>query len=146
MAIYRLGDLVPSVHPDAYVQTTARDLGQMLEMIVECSQGGGTLLAAYGDRLTTAKCQQMLTFLGMDEMNELVVSGVPQGTRFVHKHGYAEDTHGDIAAIWGPAGPYVISVFIYNPPWLEWSLSKSTMKDISTAVWNYFTMVNEAKQ
>jgi beta-lactamase class A len=129
--------------PDAYVQTTPRDLGLMLEMIVECSQGGGTLLAAYGDQLTDAKCRQVLDFLGMDNMNELVVSGVPQGTRFVHKHGYAADTHGDIAAIWGPGGPYIISVFIYQPPWLEWSLSKSTMKDLSTAVWNYFTLISQ---
>jgi len=129
--------------PDAYVQTTPRDLGLMLGMIVECSQGGGTLLAAYGDQLTDAKCRQALDFLGMDNMNELVVSGVPQGTRFVHKHGYAADTHGDVAAIWGPAGPYIISVFIYQPPWLEWSLSKSTMKDLSTAVWNYFTLISQ---
>jgi beta-lactamase class A len=128
---------------DAYVQTTPRDLGLMLEMIVECSQGGGTLLAAYGDQLTDVKCRQALDFLGMDEMNELAVSGVPEGTRFVHKHGYAADTHGDVAAIWGPAGPYIISVFIYQPPWLEWSLSKSTMKDLSTAVWNYFTLISQ---
>ncbi len=134
-----------NTQPDAYVQTTPRDLGLMLDMIVECSQGGGTLLAAYGDQLNEAKCRQVLDFLGMDDMNELVVSGVPEGTRFVHKHGYASDTHGDVAAIWGPAGPYVISVFIFQPPWLEWTLSKSTMKDLSTAAWNYFTLISQPR-
>jgi len=124
--------------PDPSVQTTPRDIGLMLEMLVECSQGGGTLLAAYPDEITQDECQQALQFMRLNDVTDLIVSGVPKGTRAVHKHGYLADTQGDVAAIWGPAGPYVLSVFLYQPPWLEWDASSKTMGDLSRTIWNYF--------
>ncbi len=127
-----------NTRPDPYMQTTPRDMGTMLQMLVECSQGGGTLLAAYPDQYTSAECQQALDFLALNEVTALLTSGVPAGTRVVHKHGYVADTHGDVAAIWGPDGPYILGLFLYRPPWLEWAISDGTMRDISQAVWNYF--------
>jgi beta-lactamase class A len=127
-----------NTNPDPYIQTTPRDIGLGLEMLVSCSQGGGTLLAAYGSQYTPAECQQALDFIALNEVYALITEGVPDGTKVIHKHGYAADTHGDVAAIWGPDGPYVLSVFLYRPPWLEWDLSRATMRDISQAVWNYF--------
>ncbi len=44
-----------------------------------------------------------------------------------------------MAAIWGPQGPYILSVFLYSPGWLMWDLSNPTMKDLSAAAWNYFS-------
>jgi beta-lactamase class A len=131
-----------STNADPYMQTTPRDIGSMLEWIVECSQGGGTLLAAYPNQLTPAECQQALDYLALNEVHELITAGVPKGTRVVHKHGYVSDTHGDVAAVWSPAGPYVLSIYLYQPPWLEWSISSTTMKDLSTAVWNYFSIIS----
>jgi beta-lactamase class A len=128
-----------NTHPDPYIQTTPRDIGLGLEMLVSCSQGGGTLLAAYGSRYTPAECRQALDFIALNEVDALITEGVPKGTKVIHKHGYAADTHGDVAAIWGPDGPYVLSVFLYRPPWLEWDLSRATMRDVSQAVWNYFS-------
>ena len=129
-----------NTQPDPYIQTTPRDMALMLEMIVECSRGGGTLLAAYPGQLTEAECKQALDFLSLNEVHEMITAGVPQGTRVIHKHGYAADTHGDVAAIWGPVGPYVLSVYLYQPPWLEWAISNPTMQDLSKAVWNYYVM------
>ncbi|HSN74794.1 MAG TPA: peptidoglycan binding domain-containing protein, partial [Anaerolineae bacterium] len=43
--------------PDSQRQTTAKDIGLVLEWIVQCSQGGGTLLAAFPDQLTPDECQ-----------------------------------------------------------------------------------------
>jgi beta-lactamase class A len=128
-----------NTNPDPYIQTTPRDIGLGLEMLVSCSQGGGTLLAAYGSQYTPAECQQALDFIALNEVDALIKEGVPKGTKVIHKHGYAADTHGDVAAIWGPDGPYVLSVFLYRPPWLEWDLSRATMRDVSQAVWNYFS-------
>lgn len=127
-----------NTQPDPYMQTTPRDMGLILSMLVECSQGGGTLLAAYGDQFTDAECRQALDFMALNEVKALLTEGVPAGTRVVHKHGYVADSHGDVAAIWGPAGPYVLSVYLYRPPWLEWDLSRKTMRDLSQAVWSYF--------
>ncbi|MCX7707058.1 MAG: class A beta-lactamase-related serine hydrolase, partial [Anaerolineae bacterium] len=89
-----------NTQPDPYMQTTPRDIGSALQMLVACSQGGGTLIAAYGDKITPAECQQGLDFMALNEMKELLVGGLPPGVRAVHKHGYVPDTHGDVAAIW----------------------------------------------
>lgn len=127
-----------NTQPDPYMQTTARDIGSALQMLVACSQGGGTLIAAYGDQITPAECQQALDFMALNEMKELLVGGLPAGARAVHKHGYVPDTHGDVAAIWGPAGPYVLSLFLYRPTWLEWDISNPTMQAMARATWDFF--------
>lgn len=135
-----------NTQPDPYMQTTPRDIGSALQMLVACSEGGGALIAAYGDALTPAECQQALDFMALNEMTELLVGGLPPGARAVHKHGYVPDTHGDVAAIWGPAGPYVLTVFLYRPTWLEWHISNPTMQDMARATWNFFEVYAAEKQ
>ncbi len=127
-----------NTQPDPYMQTTPRDIGMALQMLVACSQGGGTLIAAYGDQLTPAECQQALDFMALNEMKEMLVGGLPEGAKAVHKHGYVPDTHGDVAAIWSPAGPYVLTVFLYRPTWLEWDISNPTLQDLARATWKFF--------
>ncbi len=132
-----------NTQPDPYMQTTARDIGSALEMLVSCSQGGGTLIAVYGDKITPEECQQGLDFMSLNEMTEMIVGGLPAGAKAVHKHGYVPDTHGDVAAIWGPAGPFVLAVFLYRPTWLEWHYSSPTMGDMAKASWNVFQLMAE---
>lgn len=127
-----------NTQPDPYMQTTPRDIGSALEMLVSCSQGGGTLIAIYGEKIRPEECQQALDFMSLNEMEEMLVGGLPPGAKAVHKHGYVPDTHGDVAAIWGPAGPYVLSVFLYRPTWLEWGYSNPTFGDLARASWNVF--------
>jgi beta-lactamase class A len=128
-----------NTQPDPYIQTTPRDMGSALQMLVACSEGGGTLIAAYSDAITQAECQQALDFIALNEMTELLVGGLPPGTKAVHKHGYVSDTHGDVAAIWSPAGPYVLAVFLHRPIWLEWHYSNPTMQTLGRATWNFFS-------
>ena len=127
-----------NTQPDPYMQTTARDIGMALQMLVACSEGGGTLIAVYGDQITPAECQQALDFMSLNEMKEMLVGGLPAGAKAVHKHGYVPDTHGDVAAIWGPAGPYILSVFLYRPTWLEWGISNPTLQEIAKTTWDFF--------
>ena len=47
-----------NTQPDPYMQTTAVDIGMSLQMLVACSEGGGTLIAVYGDQITPAEGQQ----------------------------------------------------------------------------------------
>ncbi len=90
-----------NTQPDPYMQTTPRDIGSALEMLVSCSQGGGTLIAMYDTKITPEECQQALDFMSLNEMQEMIVGGLPEGAKAVHKHGYVPDTHGDVAVIWG---------------------------------------------
>jgi beta-lactamase class A len=127
--------------PDPAAQTTPADMGLLLAMIVSCSEGGGTLLAAYPGQITDAECRRLLDDLKLNEVTDLIVSGLPAGTRAVHKHGYAAGVVGDVAAIWGPAGPYVLSIFLYRPGWLEWEVASETMRELAAIAWNYFMLV-----
>ncbi len=127
-----------NTQPDPYMQTTPRDIGSSLQMLLACSEGGGTLIAVYGEKITREECEEALHYMSFNEMEELLVGGLPEGAKAVHKHGYVPDTHGDVAAIWGPAGPYVLAVFLYRPTWLEWDYSNPTMQDLTRASWNVF--------
>ena len=132
--------------PDTHMQATAKDLALILEWIVECSEGRGTLLAAYPGQITQAECQEMLGYVELNRKHILLETGVPEETRYAHKHGFVDDSHGDVGVFWGPAGPYIVSVFIYKPGWIEWELSSSLMADISKASWDYFTLVANGGQ
>jgi beta-lactamase class A len=127
--------------PDQHMQTTAKDTALLLEWIVQCSQGGGTLLALYPDQLSPDECQQILDYMDLNKKGILLETGLPPDVHMVHKHGFVEDSHSDAAVVWSPAGPYVVSVFIYKYGWVEWDLSSSLMADVSKAAWDYFTLV-----
>lgn len=133
-----------TTYPDPHMQTTAKDIALLMEWIVQCSEGGGTLLAAFPDELTPDECRQMLDFIALNKKGILLERGLPPGVRMVHKHGFVEDSHGDVAAVWSPAGPYVVSVYIYKYGWVEWNLSSSIMADVSKAAWDYFTLLANA--
>ena len=50
--------------PDVYNQTTALDMGMLLEDIYQCSQnGGGALSAVFPAEITQTECQAMITHL-----------------------------------------------------------------------------------
>ncbi len=75
-----------------------------------------------------------------DEFRDLIWNGLPARDErwIVHKHGLGGLQHGDVALIWGPTGPYVLSVFLYRPGWLDWGTSNPTMQEISRLVWQFF--------
>lgn len=134
-----------TTYPDPYMQTTAKDMALLLAMILQCSEGKGTLVAAYGDQIKQDECRAMIQLLEMNDIDVLIEKGIPPDARIAHKHGFIDDTHGDVAIIWGPQGPYVLSIFLYRPTWLEWELSDGMMQDIAQATWNFFNFREAAE-
>ena len=134
-----------TTNPDIHMQTTAREMGLLAEMIVQCSEGGGTLLAAYAPDITQAECQKMIEIIALNKLEALIPGGLPSGTRVAHKHGYINDSHADVAIVWGPAGPYALSIFIFMPRWVLWELSDGFMGEVSRATWDYFTWAASAQ-
>ncbi len=126
--------------PDANLQSTPREMGELMTAIYECTQDTGRLREAFPETVTPAECEYILFYMSHDEFRELLWSGLPRPDTawIVHKHGFAFDSHSDVALIWGPTGPYAISVFLYRPNWLDWETSNGTMRDLSRIVWNFF--------
>lgn len=126
--------------PDPNLQSTALEMGRMLTAIYECTLGHGLLIEKFPTTITPDECAQILFYMTHDQFQELVWAGLPnaQNAWIIHKHGFAFETHSDVALVWGPTGPYVISLFLYRAGWMDWGTSNSNMQAISRLVWNFF--------
>ncbi len=127
-----------NTQPDPAMQTTPLDMGMLLEMIYQCSRGGGTLLALYPNELTPEECGMQLEIMKQNKINSLIETGIPPDTPLAHKHGWIGDTHADAGIVFSPQGDFVLVIYLYNPGWLEWEQSAPLISDIATAVYNYF--------
>jgi beta-lactamase class A len=131
-------DEVFDTQPDPFMQTTAGDVGLLLEMIYHCSQGGGTLMVAYPGDFTPQECQQMLDLLAANRIDSLIEVGLPPDTPIAHKQGLIPDTHADAGIVMSPNGDFVLVIFLYYPTWLDWELSNATMADVASATYSFF--------
>jgi hypothetical protein len=131
--------------PDNNVQTTAADLGRMLAAIYRCTQGEGMLLELHATSITPDECRTLLFYMTHDEFRELVWGGLPTPDEqwIVHKHGFSAWHHSDAALIWGPTGPYAVTMFLYRPGWLDWATSNETFKSASRLIWRFFEFRRE---
>jgi hypothetical protein len=131
--------------PDTNIQSTAVEMGRILSAIYECTQGKGVLIATYPAEITPDECWQILFYMTHDQFQELVWGGLPDLTQrwIVHKHGFAFESHSDVALVWGPAGPYVVSIFLYRRGWMDWETSNNTMQQASRIIWNFFEFRNK---
>jgi hypothetical protein len=126
--------------PDFNLQSTPADMGRILAAVYECSQGRGLLLQTFGGAITPDECLTELFYMTHDEFQELVWGGIPRPANawIVHKHGFAFESHSDVALVWGPTGPYILSIFLYRQGWMDWFHSNTAMKTISRITWNFF--------
>ncbi len=125
--------------PTPQMQTTAEDMGTLLSMIYYCAQGqGGALIALYPDTITQDECQQIINYMGHNNIDSLIEEGVPPTTAVSHRHGWISDTHGDAGIVFTDGGDYVIVEMLFKPDWLEWEISSPLLADISHATYNFF--------
>lgn len=128
-----------NTRPDICMQTTPLDMGLLLEMIYQCSQGGGTLMVAYPDAFTAEECSEMLAWLGKNEFDNLIEAGLPEGTVVAHKHGFGDGgPHADAGIVFSPGGDFVLIVYLDSPQYLEWAESSELVATIARATYNYF--------
>ena len=137
-----------NTEPDTHLQSTPADMGRLLAEIYRCTQGEGKLLEVYAGDLTPEECKTILFYLSHDEFTELIWAGLPRpdDAWIVHKHGFVNDAHSDLALIWGPTGPYILSVYLYRRGWMDWETSNAAMKEISRIVWSYFAFQQELQE
>ncbi len=129
--------------PDPNLQTTAADMGRTLAALYECTHGRGMFVETFPAEIQPTECASILFYLTHNEFQELLWGGLPDSAQraIVHKHGFTHQDHSDVALIWGPAGPYVISLYLYRPVWLDWQTSNSTMYNVSRIAWRFYEQV-----
>ncbi|MBN1285998.1 MAG: class A beta-lactamase-related serine hydrolase [Anaerolineae bacterium] len=127
-----------NTRPDQTSQSTPEDMGTLLSMIYDCATNGGGLRAIYPDQFTAQECRQILEVMNGNRIGVLIEKGVPSGTRIAHKHGWIEDTHGDVGIIFTPGGDYVLAMMFYNAEFLNYEQYWPMMETISRAAYNLF--------
>ena len=128
--------------PGPHMQTTPLDMGLLLEMIYQCSQGGGALMVAYPDAFSIDECNQMVEWMSLNRIDSLIETGVPVGTKVAHKQGIAGDIHADAGLVYGPGDDFVLVAFLHRPEWLTWEESAPLISDIAKATYNYFNLAH----
>lgn len=125
--------------PDPYNQITTGETGALLNAMYQCAyHARGALLNTFPDQFTPTECRQMLHVMSYNKIGTLIESGVPEGVRIAHKHGWINDTHGDAALVFSPGGDYIFAVAVHNPEWLNFGESAPLIEEMSRTVYNYF--------
>lgn len=130
----------PNTRPDANMQTTPEDMALLLSAIYQCTQDTGLLRQVFPATIAPNECATILFYMTHNELRDAVWRGLPQWDErwIVHRHGSTPAQHGDVALVWGPTGPYVISVFVFNPGLVGWEVANQAVADLSRIVWEFF--------
>lgn len=128
-----------TTNPDICMQTTPLDMGLLLEMIYQCRQGGGALMAAYPGAFTADECSEMVERMTKNSFDNLIETELPEGTIVAHKHGFGtEGPHADAGIVFSPSGDFIVVIYLDSPQYLEWAESSALAANIAKATYNYF--------
>ncbi|MEW6179508.1 MAG: serine hydrolase [Chloroflexota bacterium] len=129
--------------PDVYNQTTAGDMGLLLEEIYHCAQEGkGRLAETFPEQITPEKCFFIIEMMKRNRIGVLAQAGLPEGTAFAHKHGWSEESDGflhtisDVGIVFGPQSDYVMVIFLYDPVQLLFEPANALMAKLSQRIFN----------
>jgi len=135
-------------NPDTYNETTASDMGMLLEDVYQCAQaGGGPLVAAFPDKMTKEVCNRIIDYLEQDKIGQLIEAGVPDGTVVAMKHGWISRCVGcgltDISAagiVYSTGGNFVLSVYTYEAPQNDFDPTNLLIANLTRAIYNYYNL------
>ena len=133
--------------PDSYNQTTATDMGMLLEDIYYCAEkGGGTFSAVFPGELTQNECRQMVSYLSKNRNGVLLEAGLPEGTRVAHKHGWILEGDGlihsmsDAGVVYSAGGNYIITIYVHEQQQLLFDSANVLFCKLSEASYNYLNL------
>jgi beta-lactamase class A len=127
--------------PDPYIQTSATDVGLLLEAIYQCSRKGGALLVVYPDKFNAAECDQIISLLKRSDPNgpSALRGGLPDGTSIAYSLGANNDTRAAASIVFTPGVDYVLVVFLNTPNQpLDWNAVNPFMANLARATYQFF--------
>jgi hypothetical protein len=134
----------PNTRPDANAQTTPDDMVTLLGAVYECTLDRGLLRTTFPS-ITPDECASVLFYMSHNELRDSLWRGLPDydDQWLVHQQGLSYEQHGNAALAWGPAGPYAVSIFIFNPSLTDSSTSNAAILDLSRMIWDFFAFRSE---
>ncbi|MBQ6342026.1 MAG: serine hydrolase [Anaerolineaceae bacterium] len=139
-----------NLNPDVYNQTTAKDMGVLMDALYQCSEdGSGLLTETFPGQITQGECEEMIGLLKDNLLPYLISAGVPDSVTVAHKHGWIEEndgllhTMGNIAAVYSPGGDYILSIYTWHPENLIFDEGNTLFSQISSTVYGYFNPANK---
>lgn len=130
-----------NLNPDPFNQTSAADMGRLLAMIYQCSNGGGKLIANFGGQFTAEECQKMIALLRKNEVGPIFIAGGSPGATVAHKHGWdllPLNNVGDAALVFSPGGDYAMTVYVHRDEPVPFDDGNRLIISLATAVFNYY--------
>jgi beta-lactamase class A len=104
--------------------TTAADMNHLLEWI------------ATNQVLDRDSCRYILDVMLQQELNDLLPQGLPVEVQMAHKTGSLFQLRHDAGIVYGPSGPYVITVMSWNQT--DTDVTYTIFPKLSAAVYQYF--------
>jgi hypothetical protein len=130
-----------NLDPDLYSQTSADDMGKLMVMIYQCSQGTGKLMDTFPGQFTADECKQMIHFLSENAVGPIFLDGSAPGATVVHKHGWdllPLNNVGDAALIQSKGGDYAMTVYIHRDEPVQFDDANRLIVSLGTVVFNYY--------
>ncbi len=131
--------------PDPTMQTSLSDQAILFGALYRGTQGQGKLLEVYPG-LTPADCEEMLELLKRNPTRTLLGPGFADDVPLAHKNGFGggagTDERMDVGIVWPPEGrPYLIGLYQWdNQAWIHWLRVWPQQIELSTTLYDYFTM------
>jgi hypothetical protein len=116
----------------------------LLEMIHDCSQGGGALMVAFPNNFTPDECAQMLDVMSRNTLVDrsgapaYLAGGLPAGVRLAHKYNWSDKVRADVGIVLTPRQNYALVAFLYVSDGGDWQQVNPVFKNISLATYNFF--------
>ena len=131
-----------NLNPDPYNQTTAEEMGSLMVMIYQCSQGGGALIAAFAGQVTAEECRMMIDIMTENQVGPIFIAGgtTPDGV-VAHKHGWDAlplTNVADAALVFTPSANYALTLFMHSGDGMLYEDANRLIISLSRAVYNYF--------
>jgi beta-lactamase class A len=130
------------LNPDLYNQTSADDMGRLLVMIYECTEGRGMLIETFPNDFTPEECQLMIDLIATNEVGPIFVSGGSPGAEVIHKHGWdliPLNNVADAAFVFSPKVNYVMTIYVHRDEPVPFDNANRLIVSLATAVSNYFS-------
>jgi hypothetical protein len=127
--------------PDPYNQTTATDMGRLLVMIHQCTQGAGLLMETFPEAYTPEECAAVIDFMRHNAVGPIFVSGGSPEADVAHKHGWdllPLNNVGDAALVYSPGGEYALAIYANREEPVDFEYANRLLISLARAVYNYY--------